>query len=770
MKSILTAAFLISLSCVIVPVQAQASVTASGQARLPVKIVAGRLVVRCDLSTRFRRIPANLLLDFANPCGLQLHNRAANPLRVDEGGLPIRLHFPGFNIDLNEREHGDERFLDDFTKLYSRELGEVACVGTIGSELLARYHVTFDVARGIVELEAPRGATGAPPAEEGEGQVTSISVVNGLVWVPVRIENGTVTNMSLVTHHYDSLVDAEICDDMDRPAGDIGSVRLKTTDLSQFVAFRPEEMAQPHPDGSLGAIGLNILEHFRVEIDRVNMYARFTQTSPAEFPVADRAFFQAMVTEEVDELVAFLDAHPDSRCAREAAELVVGLLIDEDASEEKLDSALSWFDRTRIEDLRATEALTAMANFAAAGRNDMAVKAARIGIKSGRKDRYPESVHKLHAGVGEILLEDKRHEEAWEHLLSAAFGLPEDGEINLNLGRLYEEQGRYRRAMSRFIQAVITPEAGQRAVAGLERVQAAIGNERLSVDLVDRLVSGKVDNLSAATKFQVTPETDTNRTTLVELFTNPHLGRKRGEAWISIAVGGAMAIEGVLSHFPRDRVVVLNHQIVPGEPHAMMNPLGADAMDRYGIDQPTLTVIDGRSSGPGAARRRDGSKAYDRNRELVMEALANPSPYDITELTASLEKGVLSGRFVVKGPEREGATVQIILAERGVLYPGKGKIVVHRMVARGVLTDVEAGFDLDMRDGPMVVDFSKSLAAVVAGNLAFLEDFEKQHGTVVGRLSTTFDPDQLSVVVVVRDASNAVMQCAQFDLGAGKKR
>ncbi|MBT4864315.1 MAG: hypothetical protein HON53_04230, partial [Planctomycetaceae bacterium] len=49
--------------------------------RIPVKLIHDRLVVACDLSTRFRRIPANLFVEYEGPFALQLHNRAADGLK-----------------------------------------------------------------------------------------------------------------------------------------------------------------------------------------------------------------------------------------------------------------------------------------------------------------------------------------------------------------------------------------------------------------------------------------------------------------------------------------------------------------------------------------------------------------------------------------------------------------------------------------------------------------------------------------------------------------
>ena len=46
-------------------------------------------------------------------------------------------------------------------------------------------------------------------------------------------------------------------------------------DLSRFVALRPEEVVQVHPDGVCRRDRPQpVLQHFRVEIDRVNRSAR----------------------------------------------------------------------------------------------------------------------------------------------------------------------------------------------------------------------------------------------------------------------------------------------------------------------------------------------------------------------------------------------------------------------------------------------------------------------------------------------------------------
>ena len=131
-------------------------------------------------------------------------------------------------------------------------------------------------------------------------------------------------------------------------------------------------------------------------------------------------------------------------------------------------------------------------------------------------------MHRLHVRLGELLLELEDTRGAWEHLMSAAFGLTDAfgsadrAKVNLLLGRVYELKGKHKRAMSRYVQAVISPEFGPQAVPAIEGLQQKMGGEPFSVALVDRMISGKVRSMTAPTKFEADAKTDTNRCVLIE--------------------------------------------------------------------------------------------------------------------------------------------------------------------------------------------------------------------------------------------------------------
>ena len=125
---------------------------------IPVRVIDGRIVVSCDISGPRLRVPVNLWLDFDGAYGLQLHNRAASPLPAESRSgrpNPLTLHFPDFTLEIARRELGPEEEFEDFTKYHSKEIGEDALTGAIGSHILKHFDVVFDLPRGHVSLLPP---------------------------------------------------------------------------------------------------------------------------------------------------------------------------------------------------------------------------------------------------------------------------------------------------------------------------------------------------------------------------------------------------------------------------------------------------------------------------------------------------------------------------------------------------------------------------------------------------------------------------------------
>ena len=140
-----------------------------------------------------------------------------------------------------------------------------------------------------------------------------------------------------------------------------------------------------------------------------------------------------------------------------------------------------------------------------------------------------------------------------------------------------------------------------------------------------------------------------------------------------------------MTYFPRSKVAMLTYHL----PHpkfemdSLTNELAQQAADAYGA-APAVQIVNGTRKFEGYGHVRDAEKIYRAGRETTLAALSEESEFDL-KLAASVAGDKLAGKLTITGPEGADARIQIVLAERGVLYPGKSKVVIQRMVARAAL-------------------------------------------------------------------------------------
>ncbi|MEM7476280.1 MAG: hypothetical protein AAF483_14900 [Planctomycetota bacterium] len=740
---------------------------------IPVKMVDGRLVVGCDISGPLLRAPMNLWLDFDGSYGLQLHNKAAAPLPAENrAGKPVALtlHFPDFTIEVARRELGPEEEFEEFTKYHSREIGENALSGAIGAKILKHFDVIFDLPRNQVVL-APPGQLTNPQIDPASGEkLVPISIQNDLVWLPVMLDGAKEKlerALAIGTSRFDSLLDKRLCNSLRRPAGNVGPVVCETIDFAPYVAFRPEEVIQTHPKGVAGVLGLNLLKHFRIHVDRQSLFATIRSAGSPNFPDEELAWFQAMVAEDRDLVLAWLEEHAQTRLGREAAEFLLTLLLDEGAEVEELSTAITWVNDTMPADLRATRMFDLMEELVNEGETELGIVAGELGVKSARKDRYPEASYKLHGRLGELMLESDRR-EAWRHLLSAAFGLPEDGMINLNLARVYEADGKRKRAFSRYVQALVKEESSELAMEALKRLDQELPEEeRMTIETIDRMISGRVRNYSAPTRYEPEGVFRGNHVCLVEFFTNAYIGNEQRGG----AIGGAMGNQGMMSHFQNSECVFLSYHLPLPKVEPLVNPFGQFMAEWLGVPGPVVQVVDGVQQAPGMGKHRDAEKIYKATRGAVLPRLRRRVPIKV-DSSIHLDGKALSGQVVIEGPEigspqdEELAplTIQVVVAERGVVFHGSSGVVIHRMLARGLATDgPQSGIPfLPDDDGKLEFDFARNLTDIEDDNTSYIDSLEEGQTKGGTRMGLRIEPQSVEVLVLVRNAETGeVVQSSQ---------
>ena len=182
----------------------------------------------------------------------------------------------------------------------------------------------------------------------------------------------------------------------------------------------------------------------------------------------------------------------------------------------------------------------------------------------------------------------------------------------------------------------------------------------------------------------------------------------------------------------------------------MINELGAATARLLGIDGPWIFVVDGVRRVVGAGKWSEAEAIYSEVRRQVLSRLRKSAEFDL-DLNFRVEDGVVSGELVARGPEQDRTQVQIVLVEKGVVFPGATGVVVHRMLARAPLTGNPEGLAWYPIFEEMTVPFERSLEDVRRENERYLDDFSAGGGGIVRKLSLSIDPSQVRVVAVVRD-------------------
>ncbi len=728
---------------------------------VPVRVIDGRVVVSCDISGTKLRVPVNLWLDFDGAYGLQLHNRAAAPLPAEtqQGEpSPLTLHFPDFDLDIARRELGPEEEFEKFTKYHSKEIGENALTGAIGAQVLKHFDVIFDLPRRQISLLPPGSLANGQGELDAAVVITPVTVHNDLVWLPIQVDGpkGPLDRaMAIGTSRYDTVVERRLCRTLGRPAGNIGPLRCESIDFAPFVAFRPADTVQVHPDGVGGVMGINLLENFRVHVDRQSQLVTLQRARSPSFPSEDLAWFQAAVSEDVSLVQDWLKEHAATRLGREAAEFLLTLLLDGGAEADELAQSIQWVNDTMPKDLRATRLFDLMEELVNEGEGALGVVAGQLGVKSARLDRYPEASYKLHGRLGELLLPTDNR-EAWRHLLSAAFGLPEDGMINLNLGRCYEASGKKKRAFSRYIQALVKEESSDLAMQALARMDAELpAEERMTIETIDRMISGRVRNYSAPRTYAFDPDQRTNRTCLVEFFTNAYVGNEQRGG----AIGGALGNQGVISHFAETECLFLSYHLPVPRLEPLVTPLAGYMSDWLRVRGPVVQMVDGVLPAPGSGKHRQAEQIYEATRDRVLDRLKKEARFEISA-TAELVGKSLRGHVSVDGPSEDQLAgefvIQVVIAERGVVFHGSSGVVIHRMLARGLATDGSyRGLRYKGNEaGRFEFDFARDLDDLEAENAAHLRALEV--GQTVGGTSmgSRIEPTSVELIVLVRDATS----------------
>ena len=474
-----------------------------GAVTLPIRIVNGHLIVLTDLVGLRYTNEASFEISLEYPDALTLHPDQYQWLGLPPGDVGLgdgpqirllvqggaRLSIPGKDV-VPEMSADRVAFQNSMTKLHSKALGERKLKGTIGVGLLRKYLVTIDVPGKRMILAPPREPAQQPDAAETVDITTPFEYINNRVQISGSVGQDRRGIFVLGGTNYDTFIDTRVVKAMGKPAGDVTPVWLSDSgasgrriDVSQYLAFRPKPFgltATPGPESPLVITGVNFLENFQVDLDWVNSRASVTQRRAPVYPKTDFLFFEAESRGTAEALEQYLQAYPDARLGPDAADLLIRKRLEQEgATDADVMKALAWAIRTTPTDRRVETCLTYLDVFdKLPNRITLAIAAGEEGLKHSREAFDARVIYDLHHRIGQLEMKRQNWEEAWKHLLSAAFMAPDDMNVILDLARVYDKQGEVRRAYARYKRLSVAPGAPPEIAAeiksAMERLRAQL--------------------------------------------------------------------------------------------------------------------------------------------------------------------------------------------------------------------------------------------------------------------------------------------------------
>jgi len=199
----------------------------------------------------------------------------------------------------------------------------------------------------------------------------------------------------------------------------------------------------------------------------------------------------------------------------------------------------------------------------------------------------------------------------------------------------------------------------------------------------------------------------------------------------------------------------------------LVNAYAEEIAAERGVRDAAYHIINGSKAGPGAGRPRDREKMYRAVRDTAHKEIEKPSDWDLQVTDLTIENGVVRGKVVVKVATFDSVRkrrLNVVLAERGVLYPGLSTTVIHRMVARASLTPSSRGVWTKLENGSFEYNFEQSLDEVRLQNEAYLQQAMADGVGQTVMMSTKIDPGQVSIVAYLRDPfTGEIEQAVQQD-------
>lgn len=494
---------------------------------IAVRSIGDQVLVRAVLRTEAFHQETHLVIDYAAPDALAVHQNVLPAIQFGEGETRLGVVAEGFRLAIPQAEirQAQGTLLDELTARYANELENMDVAAIVGWPALRAFAFALDLQAGTLTLRPARDVTPEDAARTAAFVVSDVDATERGAYVPVAYDGGGRGWLAFGTSGYHTFVNAALATRLREPDGGLADIRFGGPDglpLSGMVALfpqpftepdpppdqaapppddqaapPPDDQAAPPPDGQaappppapeplLLRSGLGLWSAYRLEINPSQGYLALTPVVDSNHSAADAAFYRAAATKDADELRAYAAQWPEDRNIEEAAARIFAIGVETDAGVEAQMAAVALGLRQTPEARR----MGYVANFAFPlfGGDDrdkhtaLIIALATEALRHVSRAEQPRVRQHLQLMMGDRQLHAGDARGAWKTFLAAAFnGDPRlESLVRHELGRAYEALGRHRRAYAsyqRVLAATPPPDLQKQAQEGLARLRPHLADD-----------------------------------------------------------------------------------------------------------------------------------------------------------------------------------------------------------------------------------------------------------------------------------------------------
>ncbi len=443
-------------------------VLVSGAGKIDISYLEGRVIACCDIVVKGQVIPANVIIDLGLRHTMAINNTLARTLELDTDEEVVFDFYNGNKIAVDSYGFTDMASHQAFNRFYATELNNRIILAIIGLPAF-----TGDNGQVVLDITDKYLSYGQHIEPDQDWHRILLRQPGPAYYIDLEPYPDYVLKSFITTALYDTQIDSVCASIAGSDYGCFTSCYLDSFDIAPYVAIRPVKNFTIERAGYDAVVGNGFWQNFTVIFDPGRSYIYLKSKAGVIPDLSEQEYFSAVVDQDHERVMAYLDKTPRARLADEAASfLLQHSLANKVFDRQKIEKICnSFIDNNKPE--QAAEKI--IFNLEQLSDHENFVEIARVVYETMLHKIYNSrdliiQRYRLESRLGALLLDSGYAREAYEHLLSAVFNQPLNSEINYQMGRYYLSQGNNVRAWSRFFRAAAIFAPYQPAIAELNKL------------------------------------------------------------------------------------------------------------------------------------------------------------------------------------------------------------------------------------------------------------------------------------------------------------